>query len=532
MRVVLLTGCSSGIGLHAALAFARQGDRVYATMRSPSKSGALTAAAAAEGLSVMVSELDVTKDDSVRKAVGQVLEAEGRIDVLVNNAGITHFGSVELLPEELMRAIFETNLFGAVRMIRAVLPTMRAQGSGSIVNVSSLAGRLPTLPVHGFYAASKHGLSVLSDALALEVEAFGIRVACVEPGFFATDIMHKAVRSTEDGSPYQALEEAVVAACEREIGQSPDPKIVADAIVAAADGTRDGSVHVLVGDDAEQFTEAFRTLSELEYTALVREYVGMKPVALSPSCFRRRAPLACARVLRRKHGVALPIEHADGAFERGSRVPTRSPGEAQHLGLDEQRLRLVVEIAPAFGVAHRLCGKGPSLVETTEPGQRERPRGRSLDHDLHIGGSRVGLALVEKPQALLGLVLVADRAGHVDERDDVVPGIGDLARVLGCCTSCALRRRRVVGQRLNARIRKLERAQLRAFHPELVNISPAPDDHCSSFLEPALHGKERREVGIDRRLSQETAAELLQQALARQNRFIGGRRSFEEGVDE
>ncbi len=279
MRVVLLTGCSSGIGLHAALAFARQGDRVYATMRDPGKGGVLTAAAAAEGLSVTVAELDVTKDDSVRKAVGQVLEAEGRIDVLVNNAGITHFGSVELLPEELVRAIFETNLFGAVRMIRAILPTMRAQGSGSIVNVSSVAGRLPTIPVHGFYAASKHGLSVLSDALALEVEAFGIRVACVEPGFFATDIMHKAVRSTEDGSPYQALEEAVVAACEREIGQSPDPKIVADAIVAAADGTRDGSVHVLVGDDAEQFTEAFRTLSELEYTALVREYVGMKPVA-------------------------------------------------------------------------------------------------------------------------------------------------------------------------------------------------------------------------------------------------------------
>ena len=180
----------------------------------------------------------MTKDDSVREAVGHVLEAEGRIDVLVNNAGITHFGTVELLSEDLVRAIFETNLFGALRMTRAVLPTMRAQGSGSIVNVSSLAGRVPTLPIFGFYAASKHGLSVLSDALALEVEPFGMRVACIEPGFFATDIIDKAVRSTENGSPYQALEEAVVAACEREIGQSPDPKIVADAIVAAATALR------------------------------------------------------------------------------------------------------------------------------------------------------------------------------------------------------------------------------------------------------------------------------------------------------
>jgi NAD(P)-dependent dehydrogenase (short-subunit alcohol dehydrogenase family) len=222
----------------------------------------------------------VTDDDSVRLGVGRVLEAEGRVDVLVNNAGVTHFGSVELLQEELVRAIFETNLFGAVRMIRAVLPVMRAQGSGVIVNVSSLAGRVPTLPINGFYAASKHGLSVVSDALAIEVEPFGIRVACIEPGFFATDIACKAERPSADVSPYRALEEAVVAVFERETAAGPDPRAVAGAIVGVARDAGDGSVHRLVGTDAEEYVAAYRSISELEYTALVREYIGLpEPVA-------------------------------------------------------------------------------------------------------------------------------------------------------------------------------------------------------------------------------------------------------------
>ena len=112
------------------------------------------------------------------------------------------------------------------------------------------------------------------------MESFGIRVACIEPGFFATDIIEKAARPADPASPYHALEEAVIASVESDIGASPDPKIVADAIVSASDGTPDGSVHVLVGDDAKQYTEAYRTLSEVEYTALVREYYGLsQPIA-------------------------------------------------------------------------------------------------------------------------------------------------------------------------------------------------------------------------------------------------------------
>jgi NAD(P)-dependent dehydrogenase (short-subunit alcohol dehydrogenase family) len=278
MSVVVLTGCSSGIGRSAALTFARQRHRVYATMRDPSRGERLAKAAAEEDLDLTVARLDVTDDGSVLEATRRVLELEGRIDILVNNAAVDHFGTVECMPEHLVRSIFETNVFGPVRLIRAVLPTMRTQRSGTIVNVSSLAGRVPTVPVHGFYAASKHSLSVLSEALALEVESFGIRVVCIEPGFIATDFMAKAERPNE-GSPYRALEDAVVGTCEREIVLGPEPQIVANAILETANGTSDGSVHVLVGEDAEEYTEAYRSLSELEYTALVREYVGMKPVA-------------------------------------------------------------------------------------------------------------------------------------------------------------------------------------------------------------------------------------------------------------
>jgi NAD(P)-dependent dehydrogenase (short-subunit alcohol dehydrogenase family) len=276
MSVVVVTGSSSGIGLCTALAFARERHRVYATMRDPSRGERLAAMAAEEDLDLSIAQLDVTDEASVQTAIGRVLELETRIDVLVNNAGVDHFGTVECMPEHLVRSIFETNLFGAVRLIRAVLPTMRAQGSGTIVNVSSLAGRVPTEPVHGFYAASKHALSVLSDALALEVESFGIRVACIEPGFIATDFLARAERP-DAGSPYRALEDAVIGTFVREIRKGPDPEIVADAIVAAANG--DGSVHVLIGDDAREFNEAYRTMTEREYMALVREYVGMKPVA-------------------------------------------------------------------------------------------------------------------------------------------------------------------------------------------------------------------------------------------------------------
>jgi NAD(P)-dependent dehydrogenase (short-subunit alcohol dehydrogenase family) len=275
MATVLITGCSSGIGLLAALAFARQGDTVYATMRDPARGERLATIVEDEGLDVTIAQLDVTDDGSVRRAVGAVLEADGQIDVLVNNAGVLHLGSVELLAEDALRSTFETNWFGAIRTIRAVLPAMREQGSGTIVNVSSLAGRLPSPPMNWSYAASKAALSTLSDALAWEVGPFGIKVICIEPGLFATQIVASAGRPGDPASPYHAYyEQAMVSFFDEGIKAAADAQIVADAIVESARPGSDTPVHVLVGEDSVDFVAAYRSMSEADFKEMVRPIYG------------------------------------------------------------------------------------------------------------------------------------------------------------------------------------------------------------------------------------------------------------------
>jgi len=274
MAVVVITGCSSGLGRLVAMAFARRGDRVYATMRGRDRGRELLDTAAAEGLVVRVLELDVTDDASVQRAVDQVLEAEGRIDVLVNNAGLLHFGSVERLPDELMRSTFDTNVFGAVRMLRAVLPAMRLRRSGVIVNISSVAGRLPAVPIVWSYMASKHALSAMSDALALELEPFGIRVISIEPGWFRTDIVDKAWRPPAGDSPYRTLDAAVVATMETAVNSGGEPEAVADAVVDAV-ANDDGRIHVIVGYEAEFLLDQYQSLSEPEMTSFYKELIDM-----------------------------------------------------------------------------------------------------------------------------------------------------------------------------------------------------------------------------------------------------------------
>jgi NAD(P)-dependent dehydrogenase (short-subunit alcohol dehydrogenase family) len=274
MAVVVLTGCSSGFGLLSALTFARRGDRVYATMRDPAKGDQLVRAAESEGLDVDIARLDVTDDASVSEAVGQVLDAAGRVDVLVNNAGVLHLGSVELLPEEALRSTFETNFFGAIRMIRAVLPAMRSQRSGTIVNVASAAGRLPAPPMNWSYAASKAALGALSDALGWELEPFGVNVVCVEPGFYPTQIVANAGMPADPGSPYRSYEEAMVTFFQGGMTVEADPQVVANAILAAVDRPAQSPVHVLVGEDSKHFVDLYRSMTEGEYKAMIRPIYG------------------------------------------------------------------------------------------------------------------------------------------------------------------------------------------------------------------------------------------------------------------
>jgi len=191
MAIAVVTGSSTGIGQASAVTLARAGHTVYATMRKPEAGGGeLRAIAGKENLPLRLAALDVDSDESVRGAFAGMLAEAGRIDVLVNNAGIGNGGAVEETPVEVFRAVMETNFFGALRCTRAVLPGMRERGVGCIVNVSSVAGRVSSSP-QAPYSSSKFALEALSESLAQEVKAFGIRVAIVEPGVIATPIFSK-----------------------------------------------------------------------------------------------------------------------------------------------------------------------------------------------------------------------------------------------------------------------------------------------------------------------------------------------------
>lgn len=200
MASVLITGTSKGIGLQTALAFGRAGHDVCATMRNPALSAELAETAAREKLRIAISAMDVDSDRSVRDGITQIQKDHGPIDVLVNNAGVERLGSIEELPLADFRAAMETNYFGALRCIQAVVPEMRQRRSGTVINVTSVAGRLANPPMAA-YNASKWALEGLSEALAIEMKPFNVRVAIIEPGIIDT-AMARRVGDEPDASPY------------------------------------------------------------------------------------------------------------------------------------------------------------------------------------------------------------------------------------------------------------------------------------------------------------------------------------------
>ena len=189
--IILITGTSTGIGNVTAQLLARNNYTVYATMRNLQHSTLLQQLAKEEKLDLHVLQLNVLDDNSVQQAINTVLSKEGKIDVLVNNAGIHSWGAIEELPMELFKANMETNYFGTLRCIKAVLPSMRKNKSGVIINISSIAGKLYS-NFHGAYAPSKAALEALSEALAQEVMPDNIKVFLVEPGITETPIFSKS----------------------------------------------------------------------------------------------------------------------------------------------------------------------------------------------------------------------------------------------------------------------------------------------------------------------------------------------------
>jgi NAD(P)-dependent dehydrogenase (short-subunit alcohol dehydrogenase family) len=228
-RVALVTGASAGIGEAAASALVGSGFTVYGTSRR--------AAPGEKRGGVVFLPLDVTDDDSVAGAVREVLDRSGRIDVLVNNAGIGVSGAAEESSIEQARALFETNLFGSIRTTRAVLPHMREQGSGRIINVSSVLGFMPA-PFMALYAATKHAIEGYSESLDHEVREHGVRVLLVEPAYTRTSFDANAVAVDEPLPLYARRRAAIDVLIADAVKAGDEPSLVGETIVAAATDAR------------------------------------------------------------------------------------------------------------------------------------------------------------------------------------------------------------------------------------------------------------------------------------------------------
>jgi NAD(P)-dependent dehydrogenase (short-subunit alcohol dehydrogenase family) len=247
--------------LETALTLGRAGHKVYATMRNPSRSPQLRETAAREGLPIKVLVMDVDSDISVQSAIAHIYEEAGNIDVLVNNAGLGRSGSVEELSLPDFRAVMETNYFGALRCIKAVVPTMRQRRSGCIINVTSVAGRVSTSPLAP-YTASKFALEALSEVLAQEMKTFNVRVAIVEPGIIDTPM----ARAMEDlpGETSYSQKRRIAHMFAASLEQPVPPSLVAEKILDIIAGSTWQLRHP-VGPDAEPLLAWRRSITDEEY---------------------------------------------------------------------------------------------------------------------------------------------------------------------------------------------------------------------------------------------------------------------------
>ena len=264
-KVALVTGSSSGIGLETALALAREGYHTYASMRDTKKSKDLLEKAKKENLSLNVIVLDVDKHESVKSAISQIMKEKQRIDVLVNNAGYGIFGCLEDLTIDELKEQFETNFFSIVRMIQEIAPIMRKQQAGTIVNVSSVAGRIgfPGTPA---YISSKFALEGLSECLRYELAPFGINTIIIEPGAIKTNFFDsmRMPKTAKPDSPYKDITHKVVSGIKMMAEMGTAPKEVADVIVKAIK-EKNPLPRYPVGNDAMMFLEAKKMKTDIEF---------------------------------------------------------------------------------------------------------------------------------------------------------------------------------------------------------------------------------------------------------------------------
>ena len=263
-KVALVTGSSSGIGFETCLALARDGFHTFASMRDTKKAPPLQEAAKKENLNIEIIPLDVDKGDSIKSAVSKIISKVGRIDVLVNNAGYGLFGCVEDVPVDDFKKQFETNFFGIITIIQEIAPIMRKQGSGFIVNISSVAGRIG-FPASPAYISSKFALEGLSECLRYELDQFGVKTIIIEPGVIKTSFFSSMqVVKPKNGSPYKDITDKVVSGVKMMAEMGTAPVEVAKTVVKSIN-EKNPLPRYVVGTDAAMFLEAKKMKTDIEF---------------------------------------------------------------------------------------------------------------------------------------------------------------------------------------------------------------------------------------------------------------------------
>jgi NAD(P)-dependent dehydrogenase (short-subunit alcohol dehydrogenase family) len=272
-KVAVVTGSSSGIGYETSLLLAKNEFETYATMRNLKKSVDLQKIATEERIPLKVLPLDVNDDTSVSNAIDTIVKENGRIDVLVSNAGYDVFGSLEELTIDEIKGQFETNLFGVIRATKAVIPTMRKQGSGTIVNISSLGGRIGLMPFLTAYHSSKFAVEGFTESLRQELAPFNIDVILIEPGVIRSNFIDNSKNAKNynpENSPYAGTIQKLFEGFQSIMADSSHPKDVAEVILKVVN-TSSPNVRYSVGKDAESVLKARTELSDKELEKWVRE---------------------------------------------------------------------------------------------------------------------------------------------------------------------------------------------------------------------------------------------------------------------
>ena len=265
-KVAVVTGSSSGIGLKTALTLARNGFLTYATMRNIAKSDGIKSVTDKENLPIRIVQLDVTSDSSVNEAMQSIIAEAGRVDVLVNNAGYGLIGAFEDLSMEEIRAQFETNFYGIIRTTQAVIPIMRKQRSGRIINISSGLG-LFGFPGMSAYSSTKFAMEGLSESMAYELDQFGIKVILIEPGVIRTNIGNSIViakKAQDSSSPYSQMMQKMGNNFKNFTENASSVDVVANLVLEAAT-SENPRLRYLAGKEMEMWMQSKNSMSDDEF---------------------------------------------------------------------------------------------------------------------------------------------------------------------------------------------------------------------------------------------------------------------------